>query len=175
MTRPHCLAPDACTAAKPTSHCRRCVAKHISSDPAIAERRREGARRKAQEPEYRAKLVERAIANGAKVREQRGREWLVNTARKMREIANQPEHIATRRSKDKQAGEARTNTVLWWCPPEYRDRYRHLVNTKKLKGVDARAIIEAQMAHDANAPRREVDRFAAAMREKHERDLRNRY
>lgn len=38
--------------------------------------------------------------------------------------------------------------TMGWCPPAYRDEYRRLVNNMKIKAVDARAMIEQQVAAD---------------------------
>ncbi|PTQ12938.1 hypothetical protein CLG96_02005 [Sphingomonas oleivorans] len=62
--------------------------------------------------------------------------------------------------------------MIGHIPEAYRDEYRRLVNTKKLTSAEARAVIEAEMQAEG---KREVARNAAAMREKHQRDLASRY
>ncbi|WP_165799482.1 hypothetical protein [Sphingomonas oleivorans] len=70
------------------------------------------------------------------------------------------------------SGRKRTLRMIGHIPEAYRDEYRRLVNTKKLTSAEARAVIEAEMQAEG---KREVARNAAAMREKHQRDLASRY
>jgi len=43
---------------------------------------------------------------------------------------------------------ARANQLAW-CPPGYRDAYRHLTNSKGLPAAEARAVVERQIETDA--------------------------
>jgi len=53
-----------------------------------------------------------------------------------------------------EAGRKRTETVLGWCPLEYRDHYRWLRCTKLIRAPEARRIIEDLI-------RRDLERYAA--------------
>ncbi len=51
-----------------------------------------------------------------------------------------PERIA--------AGRKRTETVLGWCPLEYRTDYFNLIHTKHVRAPEARRMVEDMMARD---------------------------
>lgn len=46
------------------------------------------------------------------------------------------------------AAASRMKTILGWCPADYRAEYDRLVNSKRLKAADARAVIERKIAAD---------------------------
>lgn len=52
------------------------------------------------------------------------------------------------------AGRRRSETVLAWCPMEYRDDYRRLKEVDLISAPEARRMIEAQIARD-------LERYAA--------------
>lgn len=85
-----------------------------------------------------------------------------------------PEIAARRLSPEvrKRAGAKRTETTIGWCPPEWRDAYRKLVNTDRLPAADAKAMILEEIRVTA---RREVLRNKEEMDRRHRRDLEQRY
>lgn len=108
------------------------------ADPAIrAETLRiaqEGRRRKlAEDPEFRARWQEMGRALG-----------------KSNAMHNKHPKGSPARMK---AAATRTETMLGWCPHEYRDEYRRLIHSKRLRAADARAVIEAQIKDDAQKQR----------------------
>ena len=48
----------------------------------------------------------------------------------------------------RRAGQTLSNRALGWCPPEYREEYERLNHLMKVPSVEARAIIEEQIAKD---------------------------
>lgn len=179
MTRPHCKNPDACTAAKPTTHCRRCSIMRVQADPALEEKRRAAIAALFQDPDYvdahRARLrksMEAAQADPALVerRREHGR-------RQYREHLSRPEVRAKAHCPDarKRAARKTSETRLAWCPPERRDEYRHLITSKLIPAAEARRIIEAEIAGTAEHGKREVASNALKMQLKHERQKREAY
>lgn len=93
-------------------------------------------RAKMLDPEYRAAHVARCVKNGARedIREIRRQHGYARAA-KLREAnaAMTPEMRA-------ENGRKRSETVLAWCPPELRARYRDLCKRGR-KAADARRIV----------------------------------
>lgn len=104
-----------------------------------------------QDPSFKAQALERAQAGLRKKRRtdpafrarmrQLGREMAATGAGH----AAQPKGSEPRR----RAAENRSQSLLAWCPVEYREEYRRLVYTKRLGPGGARAVIEEQIAKDA--------------------------
>lgn len=119
MDCPHQLGPK-----NTSGRCRPCLAKHLNSDPDVARRRREGIARRMADPEHRAAHLARVAELNRNlpehVRESRRRHGKLKAA-KLAEVARNMS--AESRAK---AGRSRSDTVLAWCPPEWRDRYRDL-------------------------------------------------
>ena len=59
-----------------------------------------------------------------------------------------PEAKAKQIAAVKAAGWKATERHLGWCPEEYRNDYRHLVNWKHIKAAEAKQIIIAQIKAD---------------------------
>lgn len=118
--------------------CKACWLVHLATDPAVAERRRAGMMRYLADPERRATHSARCSAAARDisedVRESRRRhghdrvEKLAAGARRM-----SPEQRA-------ENGRKRTDTMLAWCPPEWRDTYRKLKKSIK-PAAEAKAVV----------------------------------
>jgi hypothetical protein len=134
----------------------------MNSDPAVQARRLEGIRAYYDDPENRAKarekvrkLTARVMANPEMV--ERKRE---HGRRTYRDVLSRPDVREKNLSPEvrAKAGRARSDTVLAWCPPEYRDLYRQLWRSRNVSAVEARRMVEEQIAKD-NSPLRILDRF----------------
>lgn len=148
MTRPHCLAADACVA-KGSGHCRRCWGNHLKAlslaDPAIEAKRRASVSRVMTEhnialrstPEGRARLAETARRHAVLLRPE-------NQAK-----TRSPEAIAKRkvsRAATLAAHPERrfipppASVRLKWCPDDRLDEYRKAARYYGAKA--ARQMIE---------------------------------
>lgn len=142
--------------------CRSCAAKWMNSDPATHARRLQGIRAHYDDPDNRAKarkkvqdLTKRVMADPEMV--ERKRE---HGRRIYRDVLSRPDVRAKNLSPEvrAQAGRSRSDTVLAWCPPEYRDLYRELWRSRNASGAEARRMIEEMIARD-NDPMKILDRY----------------
>lgn len=131
-----------------SGYCRAHVSAAMAADPAHREKQRAGIKRKlAADPTYLDGLRKRAraLSNDPEINAKRsaifvqGRYWEIGT-----EVARDP---AIRLK----AARASSATKLAWCPAHLRDHYRFLVNSKRMKAAEARAIIMDQ--HEAEMRR----------------------
>lgn len=121
--------------------CRACWIEKFNSDAAVRERRTAGVRRYHRDPataERRSEVARRVAASRMR------NPFYVALLRKiMREVAQPlsytPENLARR--DEKARGIAVSATKLSWCPPAYREHYRHLVNSKHMPSAEARRMI----------------------------------
>jgi hypothetical protein len=122
--------------------CRRCAIAVMNADPAYCARRAEANRRKANDPAYRVKLLRNlAEANRAWRQTPEGKETLRELGRKAIARTMEPgmrEKWAAGRAG---AGRKRHETVMAWCPPEYRAEYSRLVRTKVKAAVAKERIL----------------------------------
>lgn len=152
MTRPFCQNVDACSARKPTTHCRSCAAFRLNADPEFAEKRREAIRKKFEDPAYLEEHRVRTRATNARIMadpEQRAKR-VEGGRRSYQEVLCRPDVRARTYSPEANAKRNMTcaNTKLAWCPVEYRDEYKRLIRTHLIKAADARRMIEEQIAAD---------------------------
>jgi len=98
----------------------------MQSDPEYMQRIIALARANVARPEHRQKLTEAARKSGA---------WRKALA------ATTPESYQL-------AADRAADTKLAWCPPEYRDEYRRLKDSKRLRAHEAKSIILAQHEKD---------------------------
>lgn len=158
--RPHCQNPDTCTAAKPTTHCRRCSIMRHRGDPVIEAKRVTNLRARYDDPAYVEAHRERlrvAIATARKRPEFMA--WLREHGRRQyRDVLSRPDVVAKHQDPAvrKEAGRRASNTRLAWCPPELRDEYRFLIKTHHMPAVEARALIEEMIPGTAAHARRTV-------------------
>ena len=150
MTRVCSHCPAKLGAKNTSGRCRRCISRHNAADPAWRAKQRAGVRAKFADPQHRA-------AHAARLSD-RNRNLSGETLERRREHGRRcaqqnlqsPEMRARTADPAMKAenGRKRTDTVLAWCPPEYRDRYRHLKATKRMRAAEARALIEDEIASD---------------------------
>lgn len=107
-----------------TGRCRGCVARHNARDPVMRERQRAGIRARMADPIYRAKHIARCVANGRNISDE-VRERRRETGRQ-KAAALRAANAAIPPETRVENGRKRTDTVLAWCPPEWRAKYRDL-------------------------------------------------
>jgi hypothetical protein len=139
--------PSPITAQSRTGRCRRCAASIIARSPEhIAKRSASYTRRLLTDPAFRAKKAREIHARNMAARRDPEK-----AARLLAVIHKNREGLATPQAKAKwlagraAAGRKRHETVMAWCPPEYRAEYRFLRLTKKLLAREAKAVILAQL------------------------------
>lgn len=154
--RSHCLNPDACTAAKPTTHCRRCnrVAQNKTAEMRAISSATAKRLSNFRSPEARAAAHNDPVINARRAERMRLRHSMLTfqqRSEKMRAIW--AERMA-------------------WCPDRFRALYQQLVHTRHFKMAEARRIIEGEIQAEA---RREIAAVTAKMRAKYEREKREAY
>lgn len=121
-----------------TGQCKRCRPAIMARDPEIHRRQIEGIRRKLADPEYRAEHIARCIRNGRSLTpEQRDRKR-EHGRRRAPLLIEAARHITPEQRAEN--GRKRTETVLAWCPPEWRDRYRDLKKRGRT-AAQAKAVV----------------------------------
>lgn len=131
-----------------SGRCKLCFNQAMWKDPQFRQNRLVGIRRKFAEPEYAEKMSKKArrlaqlMAIDPEIQARK---------RELGKIAYQknlapPEVRARAIAAVRRAGPTHTELRLGWCPQEFRERYSRLVNSKKMKAADARAIIEQEIA-----------------------------
>lgn len=147
---------DCATALKPnkrrkTGRCKSCSARSIGRDPDSIDRRRIACREAALRDDVRARksaAIKASLAEKKKdpayveARRELGRRAAASNLREWQNLpAGRPARIAK--------GKAKTNTTLGWCPPSYRDDYRHtLYKQSKITASEVRAAILNQIQAD---------------------------
>ncbi len=130
--------------------CKPCSARRLNADPAISAKRKVAQEEFFGRPEVKKDLAERIQRTAAKLtpdqieaRRARGRHVAAT-------VLHRPDVAARSNSPEAKAraGRARTNTVLAWCPPEYRARYRALKDSQLIRAPEARRMIEEEIARD---------------------------
>lgn len=179
MTRAFCLNPDSCTAAKPTTHCRRCTAIRMTSDPTTNQKRIAAMRARYEEPAFRAERVALIARNAAPSRADPGYrdKMREHGLRQFRDVLTRPDVVAKIQAPEARAkrGAAITATRLAWCPAELRDQYRDLVRCKGLTAAEARAAIEDIIDAPQRAARRAISDFDHRQRARAAREAREAY
>lgn len=175
MTRAHCQNRDACAAAKPTTHCRKCSMARIHGDPEMQVRRLIGIRALYDDPDYLAEHAERARQVNRRPdiiakRVEHGKHIYAT-------VLSRPDVVAKARSPEARAkaGRKTSETRLSWCPPEKRAEYLRLVKWKHIPAAEARRMIEADMGivpveTPEQEARRIIDRVNREMRAKQARE-----
>ncbi|MFC0305171.1 hypothetical protein [Rhizorhabdus histidinilytica] len=170
--RPHCLNRDACTAAKPTSHCRRCNAIAVNASPDHRAKCSAAMRERYQDAAFKAEHTEKvrhAIKRAAK-----DPEWL---ARK-REVGRRygaPNLLSGHTTESRRkAGPRISATKLSHIPEHLRDEYRKLSRTKGLTKAERIEVINGIIDIERRASpeaegRRIVERITREMEAKERR------
>lgn len=125
-----------------TGRCRPCSTYRLNTDPAIAAHRKAQLAAYAATPEGKAKMragMARYVANMPEAHREQRR---ANGRHLARTALNSPEARAKNLSPEKraEAGRKRSETVLAWCPPEWRAKYKDLTNRGR-KAADAKRIV----------------------------------
>ncbi len=121
-----------------TGYCRSCSVKRSNADPVICARRRAGIAAKFDDPAYRAAHVARCIENSRSV----SGEALERRREHGRKMSSVLRTNAASFSKEMRAenGRKRSETVLAWCPPEWREKYRDLKKRGRT-AAEARSLV----------------------------------
>ncbi len=173
MSRPNCRNPDACPAAKPTSHCRPCSAAALMRNPEVRKKHQAAIAAKFADPVKRAAHNEVARRNIAPWQSAPGTiDYLRQRADEIRPLAWTPEAVAKNIAARPRAAAKRTQTMLSWCPPDKIEQYRFLTRSKHLLAEEARAIIEAEVARESPEAeaRRTIARITHEMHAKQARE-----
>jgi len=171
MTRT-CIDCPAPISTQSQGRCRSCAALRLNRDPGIINRRNRAIHVHFEKPGVReasAKRLAEYMANMPEDERKRRRE---NGHRLFREVLSRPDVRAKSNSPEakRKAGEGRTNTVLAWCPPDLRGRYRDLIHSSGLSAAEARQLIEAEIPGTVEHARRNIANRQLAQQLKHARD-----
>jgi DNA-directed RNA polymerase subunit RPC12/RpoP len=130
--------------------CQRCNARAMSQSAEKREKCRAAMLRRFEDPNYAARHRDRCTAGqqAALAAKPELRALRVELGRRVGRLgmgqtqkgAGSPERVA--------AGRKRSETVLGWCPVEYRDAYRRLRRHCQMSAAEARAMIEQQIEKD---------------------------
>lgn len=130
--------------------CQRCNARAMSQSPEKREKCRAAMLRRFDDPHYAARHREQCMAGqqAAMAAKPELRALRVELGRRVgrlgmgqtRKRAGSPERVA--------AGRKRSETVLGWCPVEYRPEYRRLRRQCPMSAAEARAMVEQQIEKD---------------------------
>jgi hypothetical protein len=131
-----CGAPISATNA--SGLCRPCVARRNASDPVIRQRQRDGINARMADPVYRAEHIARCVANGRNISDE-VRERRRETGR-LKAAALRAANAAIPPETRIENGRKRSDTVLAWCPPEWRPKYRDLKKRGR-PAAEARRIV----------------------------------
>jgi hypothetical protein len=148
-----------------TGRCRVCSLAATNADPELKARQLAAVREYSNRPEVRAASRERLAKYRENMpeadrekRRQRGYEQAATVllSAEIRARSNSPEAKA-------KAGARRTETVLAWCPPPYRDLYRTLKKSQRYLAAEARALVEEAIAADKRRAKARPDTFERQM------------
>lgn len=121
---------------------------------ALRERQVAGIRLKYDsDPDYRERVARACRRTSQKT----SLDPVLRAARREQWFKTYNEHLNTPEGREKnrkavseKSGKTQVARRFAWCPPEFREEYRHLIRSKRMRAVDARAIVEAKIA-DAKA------------------------
>lgn len=131
-----------------TGRCKRCSARHTATNPEyIAKRAAAFNARIANDPAFRAKR-----AREIHMRHMAARRDPVKSAKMLAATAENRKYLLKPESRQKWlagravAGRRRHETVMAWCPPEYREEYRFIREKKRIPAAEARQMILAKLS-----------------------------
>lgn len=132
-------------------YCRSCFWVRLKSSPGFEERRLAGLAVANANPRLQALHAEHLAAFARTPAERARKSELAKQnlhrtvlSPQCRAVAHAPETVAKRTR-------ARVEKMLGWCPPEYRDHYRHLNQKKKVPAATARQMTLDKIARDRSA------------------------
>lgn len=139
MTRVCISCPSTIGASNRSGRCRACARAWLNANPAAAEARRAGLKRHYADPANVAAAQARAIEMGRNLpeaererRRERGRQLGATMLRAAAQAITRETRIEN--------GRKRSDTVLAWCPPAWRAKYRDLKKRGR-RAADAKRII----------------------------------
>jgi hypothetical protein len=156
-----------------SGRCRPCCARYNNANPEIVARRNAAIRERFADPAVRHAVAEGIRARNRNLpaaemerRREHGRYLAAN-------VLNRPEVRAANAAPDvrKRAGQARTATVLPWCPKDKLDAYRRLQRIG-IRAAEAKRMILEEVRADA---RRQIEAVTQRMRAKADRERREAY
>jgi hypothetical protein len=128
----------------------------LNADPKTHAKRVAGIRRDAvvRREEKRRILLE----NAAKAMQRPERlAFLREQMKWVQPLSQTPEVLA--KTDPAAKGRKRTETVLGWCPPAYREEYRRLIRSRNVNAAEARKVILDQIRNDRTAEKRKPVSF----------------
>jgi len=130
-----------------TGRCRSCAARRCGSDPVMVARRSEALRRRMRDdPAFRARRARELHCRNLSARKDPAvAARFLEIIRENRKGLNKPGVRERWLAGRKEAGRKRHETVMAWCPPEYRAEYKRLRQSKKMLAAEAKRIILAQL------------------------------
>lgn len=144
-----------------TGLCNPCFNRDRNADPEFMAARKAAIQRKFQDPAHREKMRKAMLRTVAKMNEDPAyRARLVERGKHLAATAlRSPQSLAKIASLRAENGRKRSETVMAWCPPKYRDEYRFLTVSKRMKAADARQLILDKMAAEMTPFERAMDRI----------------
>lgn len=135
-----------------TGLCRSCACKRQNSDPSFAARRAAGIRERFKDPATRLKAAQELRERHMEARRRPDvADRLSRALALARARSFDPDGRANFLASRAAAGRKRSETVLAWCPPEYRDGYRTLTRVKGKSARDAKRIVLKRIDDDKRA------------------------
>lgn len=144
MTVRTCIDCGATVSRQSTGRCRSCARRVLNTDPEIKARRHAALVALAADEQVRAKRRASMAAymqNMPEAERERRREW---GKRLIATVLHTPEVRARTNSPEARrvAGAKRSATVLAWCPPEWRAKYKDLTSKGKRAGEAKRIVLD---------------------------------
>lgn len=131
-------------------YCQIHASKRLWDRPGMREAHKAGLRRAWADPRYRAanrralrEISRKCHQDEAFLQRKRERWWA-----HYHNVLNTPEVRARNAKAVAAAAGKMTETKMAWCPPEYRDWYRHMNRTKRIPKADCMKIIADQVLAD---------------------------
>ncbi len=131
-----------------SGRCKSCCPRHMNADPAFYAVRVAACRASPNlMPGSQARKLAGKKSAVTRMANPEYVAWLLEFVRtKVAPASLTPESQARRDRKA--AGQKLSQTLMGWCPQEYREAYFYLIRTKQLKRAEAKPIILAQIATD---------------------------
>lgn len=124
--------------ANTSGYCKRCHPKIMARNPEIRRRQREGIARKMADPEYRAEHIARCIRNGSNLTPEQIEQRRENGRRNAGHLKEAAAKVTSEMRAEN--GRKRRETVLSWCPPQWRPVYLDLTKRGR-RAQDAKQIV----------------------------------
>ncbi len=161
----HCADCAKAITAKST-RCHPCSTRHINARPDVVAKREAGIKASFADPMRRARAAATMRQNAAKANANPAlRAWRVQNGKELAQHAlRTPQARAAYLASRPIAEAKRIETMLGWCPLEYRDEYRRLTRSKRIPRLEARQLVLDMVAADKARAEREMSPFERQMR-----------